>query len=104
VFIGGRDDERLGSTAKAAARLDGQVVPARCDVTEPAQVDSAIAAPTHGDEVAGLLLHKAAGAFVQFAEEITPKNGWAAAVGVSLTGVPLTSHAGWRARRELAVA
>jgi len=97
VYIWGRRVEPLEETSRLGANLRGTITPIVCDVSDSEQVDAAIAASTGDSGVPAILVNNAAGAFVQFAEKISP-NGWHAVLSASLHGVFLTSSAWCRAR------
>jgi NAD(P)-dependent dehydrogenase (short-subunit alcohol dehydrogenase family) len=101
VYVWGRREDALDQTAQLAVDLPGTIMPVVCDVSDPDQVDAAVAASTDESGVPGILVNNAAGAFVQFAEKISPR-GWHVVLSASLHGVFLTSGSWCRARVESA--
>jgi NAD(P)-dependent dehydrogenase (short-subunit alcohol dehydrogenase family) len=82
VWVCGRTEDSLAETVSLADPDGGAISSVVCDVTDPAAV--AMMYETIG-HVPAILVNNAAGAFVAFAENISP-NGFRAVVDVSLNG------------------
>jgi NAD(P)-dependent dehydrogenase (short-subunit alcohol dehydrogenase family) len=94
VLVVGRTEAKLLETAELAATLPGRVTTAVCDLRDADAVAALFAAT---EDVPYILVNNAAGAFVAFAEEISP-SGWNAVVSSTLNSTFYVSSAWMKAR------
>lgn len=94
VTVVGRTLEKLKETAELAADLPGPVDVEVCDLRDPEAVQAMV---DRLDWVPHILVNNAAGAFVAFAEDISP-SGWMAVVDSTLNSTFHMSRAWMKGR------
>lgn len=94
VVIVGRTEAKLAETVTLATDLPGTVTSAVCDLRDADSVERLLESL---DEPPYILVNNAAGAFVAFAEDITP-SGWSAVVDSTLNSTFYVSRAWMRTR------